>query len=98
MTFSNREKIMGVIVLITVLLMIWSFFVHKYEQAELIFPDDLEQDDPIETRTQDEVANDVIIDIKGSVQFPGVYKMSEGDRVIDAIEKAGGLTAHADEN
>ncbi|MDF2038691.1 helix-hairpin-helix domain-containing protein [Cytobacillus oceanisediminis] len=35
-------------------------------------------------------------DIKGAVQKPGVYEAAEGDRVIDLLEKAGGLTEKAD--
>jgi competence protein ComEA len=35
-------------------------------------------------------------DIKGAVQKPGVYEAAEGDRVIDLLEKAGGLTDKAD--
>ena len=31
------------------------------------------------------------IDVKGAVKDPGVYLVSNGERVIDAIEKAGGL-------
>ncbi|WP_411953494.1 helix-hairpin-helix domain-containing protein [Alkalibacillus sp. S2W] len=40
----------------------------------------------------------LVVDIKGSVHDPGVYEMSEGDRVVDAIEYAGGLTSEADEH
>jgi competence protein ComEA len=36
------------------------------------------------------------VDIKGAVQKPGVYEAAEGDRVIDLLEKAGGLTDKAD--
>jgi len=39
----------------------------------------------------------LVVDIKGAVHEPGVYEMSEGDRVVDAIEYAGGLTSDADE-
>lgn len=35
------------------------------------------------------------IDIKGSVKNPGVYEFNENDRVIDAIELAGGLNKNA---
>lgn len=38
------------------------------------------------------------IDIKGSVKNPGVYEFDENDRVIDAIEKAGGLKKDANTN
>lgn len=35
------------------------------------------------------------IDVKGAVKDPGVYLVSNGERVIDAIEKAGGLKKNA---
>ncbi|PAE23045.1 MULTISPECIES: helix-hairpin-helix domain-containing protein [Bacillaceae] len=35
-------------------------------------------------------------DIKGAVKKPGVYEAKEGERVIDLLEKAGGLTEKAD--
>lgn len=38
-----------------------------------------------------------MIDIKGAVRHPGVYEMKAGDRVTQAIKKAGGLKEKADE-
>ncbi|HEX7063857.1 MAG TPA: ComEA family DNA-binding protein [Bacillales bacterium] len=38
----------------------------------------------------------VVVDLKGAVKSPGVYRMKEGTRVIDVIEKAGGLLKKAD--
>ena len=38
----------------------------------------------------------IFVDIKGEVKKPGVYQMKVGDRVRDAIDAAGGLTAEAD--
>lgn len=32
----------------------------------------------------------IIVDVAGWVRKPGVYEFSEGDRVIDAVEQAGG--------
>ncbi len=37
----------------------------------------------------------VTVDIKGAVQAPGVYTLSSTDRVIDALERAGGLLEEA---
>ncbi|HET7658490.1 MAG TPA: helix-hairpin-helix domain-containing protein [Bacillales bacterium] len=39
---------------------------------------------------------EIVVDVKGSVKSPGVYKMREGDRVLDAVEKAGGFADTAD--
>jgi competence protein ComEA len=38
----------------------------------------------------------LIVDVAGAVQQPGVYEFAEGDRVIDAIERAGGQLPKAD--
>jgi competence protein ComEA len=37
----------------------------------------------------------LIVDVAGAVRKPGVYQFQEGDRVVDAIEAAGGPTAKA---
>ncbi|TCP32322.1 competence protein ComEA [Scopulibacillus darangshiensis] len=39
----------------------------------------------------------LVIDVKGAVKKPGVYKMMGGERVVDAIRKAGGFNSQADE-
>lgn len=38
----------------------------------------------------------IIVDVAGEVAQPGVYGFAEGDRVIDAIERAGGQLPKAD--
>jgi competence protein ComEA len=38
----------------------------------------------------------LIVDVAGAVHQPGVYEFTEGDRVIDAIERAGGQMPKAD--
>ena len=38
----------------------------------------------------------VLIDIKGAVQLPGVYELGKGERIIDAVGKAGGFLESAD--
>jgi competence protein ComEA len=38
----------------------------------------------------------IIVDVAGEVRRPGVYEFAEGDRVIDAIERAGGALPRAE--
>ncbi len=45
---------------------------------------------------EESTSNDIKVNIKGAVVNPGVYSFSSGDRVIDAIEKSGGLLENAD--
>ena len=49
-----------------------------------------------EQARSEEPAEPLYVDIGGEVKSPGVYKMRRGSRVFEVIEKAGGLTKHAD--
>lgn len=44
----------------------------------------------------DENTSKVVVQVTGAVNSPGVFEMSVNERVIDAIEKGGGLAANAD--
>ena len=37
----------------------------------------------------------VVIDVKGAVHYPGVYTLTDAQRIVDAIEAAGGYTEDA---
>ncbi|NEU31623.1 competence protein ComEA [bacterium LRH843] len=39
----------------------------------------------------------LVVDVKGAIKNPGVYKLEEGSRVHELIEKAGGFLPEADE-
>lgn len=43
-----------------------------------------------------EEAGLLVVDVKGAVRHPGVYRLPPGARALDAVEKAGGMTRRAD--
>ena len=45
---------------------------------------------------QDQAAREIAVHVTGAVGLEGVYTLREGDRVIDAVEAAGGLSPSAD--
>ncbi|KZE40063.1 hypothetical protein AV656_01955 [Bhargavaea cecembensis] len=52
--------------------------------------------DPISADDRaDSSAAVIFVDVKGAVEKPGVYKAEEGDRVIDAVARAGGFLPDA---
>jgi competence protein ComEA len=46
--------------------------------------------------TLDVAAVDITVDVQGAVLHPGVYKLTIGSRVVDAIKAAGGVTKAGD--
>lgn len=42
-----------------------------------------------------EELEEILVDVKGAVHKPGVYKASTGERVVDVIDRAGGITEDA---
>lgn len=45
-----------------------------------------------------ELAKKIMVDVKGQIKQPGVYQSNVGERVIDVINRAGGLTDLADQS
>lgn len=43
----------------------------------------------------DQITQQLLVDVKGAVHYPGVYTLEEGQRIVDAIEMAGGYLEQA---
>ena len=102
--FTKREQI---VILIFVILIVLAIGYNFYERKDLqVIQDDETEIDIIEEESTDECfeeLNDdikhkkvIMIHISGQVNNPGLVELFEGDRVIDAINKAGGLTPEYD--
>ena len=92
-SLSAKAAVIGGVLLI--LVGVGGFFSKKEESVE--------ETTVVETtmlveKTEVSTAQETVIfvDIKGAVKNPGVYQMKVGDRVKDALDAAGGLTAEAD--
>ena len=60
------------------------------------FSSDKKQEVGIELIKSGEAEGDVYVDVAGAVQNPGMFKLSAGSRVNDALTAAGGLSEEAD--
>jgi len=67
----------------------WNSKIRVNEQSNLIIP----ASDSVEQIDQENIAiSEVVVYVSGDVLKAGVFKLPSGSRVIDALEKAGGLT------
>lgn len=57
-----------------------------------ILDDNQVSDMEVSTQEESEVNELIRVDVKGEVNNPGVYEMDTGSIILDAINKAGGLT------
>lgn len=57
---------------------------------------EIELEDKEEDGADLEKADDIMVHIKGAVNFPGIIKTELGARVVEIVDKAGGFTEEAD--
>ncbi len=85
--YTNAQKRSLLIVAVLVLATSSLFILRTSSPSEAITPPPL---------TLDVAAVDITIDVQGAVARPGVYKLTIGSRVVDAIKAAGGVTQAGD--
>ena len=95
-----KENKKLVIVIIVVLLLTGLFCYFRFREPENV--DVFQPEDGIvtneSTNTVEEAVEEemIVIHLSGEVKEPGIVKLKEGERIADAIEKAGGATDDAD--
>ncbi|MCT2537626.1 helix-hairpin-helix domain-containing protein [Aquibacillus koreensis] len=65
-----------------------------YELAATIQDDNVPEEIANQSSAKQEVK---YVDVKGEVNNPGVFRIEDGDRVVDIIERAGGFTKDANQ-
>lgn len=61
------------------------------------FQGEEEETENKKTAMEPEMPGKIMVDVKGQIKLPGVYQANTGERVIDIIGRAGGLTDKADQ-
>ena len=99
-----EHKIYLIIAVIIAFAVLYYFLEERKSSSEInveeIVPTAIiEEEEVIQpTQNQTKVAESFIVDVKGQVKMPGVYSSSPEERVIDVVQRAGGLTENADES
>jgi len=96
--FSKREKIL--IAIIGILLVVSIVSLNSANSSttenELVITNVNDVNEKIDVEEDLDLPMDIMVHISGQVYQPGIYKLVTGDRVIDAVNLAGGLTKDAD--
>ena len=74
---------------------LFSYYNKMRKETEEIITEEIEDVKPHKKENKEEISL-LKVDIKGEVKKPNIYSATEEDRVIDIINKAGGLTKKAD--
>lgn len=81
-----------IIIFFVVLLVLIGLIVNLFNKSEEEI-EDIDEIENIEEKVEDKNKEEkkVKVDIKGCIKNPGVYELNNEDRILDVIEKAGGL-------
>lgn len=76
----------------TIILLYIIGFVYLYT---LIHNNETNKDVKVIDVDNNKISDFIYVDVKGSIENPGVYKLNNNSRVVDAIEASGGITEGA---
>lgn len=98
---KSDKKHIGIIILIYILLFLFFYFFKS--NNENTFVNQLSQSPNTEVQIENEEVlieeeEEIFIHISGEVNYPGLIKLSKGQRLYEAIDIAGGMTEKADLN
>ena len=97
MTFRYRYRkqiILGIIIFIIVGGVI-GFCIYKFKDNFKSKKEDIVVEKKL-AKKKEEVIDKIQVDIKGQINYPGIYKVDSNLRVMDVIKLAGDLTENAD--
>ena len=88
--YYDYKKLIFPIAIIIIYIILFVYFEEKINNIEIPVQEEIiiKEEPQIE---QEEPIKYIYIDIKGAIKKPGVYKLEENSRVIDAINISGGL-------
>ena len=100
--YRYRKQILIAIVIVTMIISITGIGIYKYQTRtknktiDTVKIKKVSKEENSSSEEDQEDKEEYMVDIKGEVVTPGIYKLEKSSRVIDVIEKAGGLTQNAD--
>ena len=96
-SLNLKTKIIIGIAIVIAIVVIGLYF-YKESKNDYTYDDTLAVTTENEEKTEDEENEEITIHIIGEVKYPGIVILKSGQRIVDAIEAAGGETEEADLN
>lgn len=99
--FKNNKKIIIIVFIIIIGIIIYFLYNNFYFEdtgTDMVNDILIKEENTIKENSiiESKEDNKVIIHITGEVNNPGIIELESGDRIFNAIEKAGGATTNAD--
>ena len=104
---TDKQRKIVIIIGIVVVIIVMIFIYQKTDSKQILEQDDssmMVQNSEKSVQSNDNITRDnkekgqIVVHVAGEVKSPGIVKLNEGERIEDAIEKAGGLTDNAQIN
>ena len=93
----NKQLLLILTLIVLIIIGIGYYLYTNYEDKNYEYwESDNDRESKLSNQTKKDVKEEIIIHITGQINKPGIVTLSEGDRVIDAINKAEGQTKEAD--
>lgn len=99
-----EHKVYLIIAVITAFVTVYYFFEERKSSSEInaeeMVPPAINDEEEVTQMPENQIkeTESFIVDVKGQVKMPGVYSSSQEERVIDVVQRAGGLTENADQS
>ena len=97
--YTSIKKIIKVVLLLVIIIGMSIYGIvsfKKQERKSISIRDNIDEPKSNSIIKKDKPTGNLIVDIKGEINSPGIYKVNKNTRVIDVINLAGGLTEYAD--
>jgi len=91
----TKNQLIAVITLVVIIAFSWLFYYFREDSSDVAIKVSSSQTRPSKSGN---FSSKVMVHVAGAVKKPGVYKVREGARVIEAVKLAGGFVKGADKD